>query len=146
MAGAHRAPGGVSLREYFETRLADKDIRDQQRFDAQQKALDAALLAAEKAVQTALIAAEKAVSKAEAASEKRFEASNEFRGQLSDQAATFFPRAEAEQRLSAMAEQIRILTARVDTSQGRTGGASALYGYLIAAAGLILAVVAFVTR
>jgi hypothetical protein len=56
------------------------------------------------------------------------------------------PRAEAEQRLSAHSEQIQILTARLDTAQGRSGGASALYGYLLGAAGLLIAVIAFITR
>ena len=50
----------------------------------------------DRAVQAALNAAEKAVTKAETASEKRFDAVNEFRAQLADQAQTFIPRAEAE--------------------------------------------------
>jgi hypothetical protein len=97
-------------------------------------------------MQAALTAAERAVAKAEVAAEKRFEGLNELRGVVSDVGALQMPRAEAEQRLSAHSEQIQILTARLDTAQGRSGGASALYGYLLAAAGLILAVIAFVTR
>lgn len=54
----------------------------------------------DRAVQAALNAAEKAVTKAENASEKRFDAVNEFRAQLADQAATFMPRSEAELQFS----------------------------------------------
>jgi hypothetical protein len=73
----------VSLKEYFEALLADRDLRYQQRFDAQSKA-----------IQDALTAAEKAVVKAEVATEKRFEGVNEFRQTLSDQAANFISRKE----------------------------------------------------
>lgn len=54
----------------------------------------------------ALSAAEKAISKAEAATEKRFDAVNEFRGTLSDQAATLLPRAEANARFGNYDEKI----------------------------------------
>jgi hypothetical protein len=54
-------------------RVAD-DLRYQQRFDAQQKGLETAALAAEKAVNAALAAAEKAVGAASSASEKAFAA------------------------------------------------------------------------
>jgi hypothetical protein len=147
--GRHRyvnADTHISMRDYVESRFADKDIRDQQRYDAAQTALQAALSAQEKAVQAALTAAEKAVTKAEVATEKRIEGINELRRVVQDVSALQMPRAEAEQRLATMAEQIRIMTARLDTAQGRSGGASALYGYAIAAIGVVLAVVAFVTR
>jgi hypothetical protein len=55
--------------QYSALRTAD-DLRYQQRFDAQQKALEAAALAAEKAVNAALAAAEKAVNAAQQAAEK----------------------------------------------------------------------------
>lgn len=57
----------------------------------------------------ALAASEKAVTKAEVATEKRFDAVNEFRGTLSDQAATLFPRAEAESRFNSFDEKIEDL-------------------------------------
>jgi len=53
-------------------------------------------------VKLALDAAQTAVTKAETATEKRFDAVNEFRGQLSDQAASFMPRELAEGRLAAI--------------------------------------------
>jgi hypothetical protein len=88
-----------------------------ERYSTQTKALDAAFAAqqvamataqstAEKAVNAALQAAKEAVDKANTASEKRFEAVNEFRGQLSDVMSTMIPRTEAEQRFTALDKAI----------------------------------------
>jgi len=63
----------VPLREHLEALLAERDLRFQQRYDAQRVAMDAALAAADKAVQAALLAAKEAVIKAETAAEKRFD-------------------------------------------------------------------------
>lgn len=60
----------------LENLFSAKDLRDQQRFDAQQKALTDALLAAEKAVAAALTAADTAVNKAEQAAERRLDGVN----------------------------------------------------------------------
>jgi hypothetical protein len=128
MRGAHREPT-VTLREHIEAILAEMDRR-----------FAAAILAQDKAVQIAMIASEKAVVKAEIAAEKRFESVNEFRGQLTDQAATFMPRAEAEQRLAALADKIE------DLKGSSSAGAQKLWGYLIAAAAVIVAIIAVVTR
>lgn len=96
----------VSIREYVDRALADKDLRDQQRYDAQTKALEAAMVAADKAVQAALLAAEKAVNKAEVAAERRFESVNEFRGQLADQQRTFLPRQEYQVQHEALGDKL----------------------------------------
>ena len=63
--------------------MDERDLRYQQRFEAQSTA-----------IKDALIAAEKAVTKAEVATERRFESVNEFRQTLSDQAAKFVTRTE----------------------------------------------------
>ena len=88
----------VRLREYV-------DIR----FNAQEKAVEAALAAQEKAVAAALAAADRAVAKAERAAEARFESVNEFRGTLTDQAATFLPRREYENAHTAVVEKVEAL-------------------------------------
>jgi hypothetical protein len=137
---------GVQLKEHFEALLHEKDVRDQQRYDAQTKAVDAALLAQQAAVQAALIAAEKAVTKAEVAAEKRFDAVNEFRGAYQDIIAQQMPRAEAEQRLSAMTEKIDDLKSTVIQGSGRSAGLNAGWGYLVGAVGAIATVVALVVR
>ena len=54
----------------------------------------------------ALAGSEKAVNKAEAATEKRFDAVNEFRGTLRDQATTLFPRAEAETKFKSLGDKM----------------------------------------
>src|SRR5688572_23666498 len=84
-----------SLKEHMETRFREADGRYDQRFRDQDKAVNAAL-----------VSAEKAVSKAEAASERRFEAVNEFRATLADQASTFITRVEALARADNNAEKI----------------------------------------
>jgi hypothetical protein len=73
----------------------------------------------------ALSSSEKAITKAEFATEKRFDAVNEFRGTLSDQAATLMPRAEALSLFKGFSEQISELKNDVGLlreNQSRSGG------------------------
>jgi hypothetical protein len=75
--------------------MDERDVRYEQRF----KAMD-------EKTSLALTASEKAVSKAETATEKRFDAVNEFRGTLSDQARLLIPREEVNARFSASDQKI----------------------------------------
>lgn len=122
----------------------EKDRRDEQRFEAQQLALRDALLSQEKAVNAALQAAQQAVTKAEMAAEKRFDAVNEFRGQLADQATNLMPRNEATVLLNAIAERVNKLESGSDVGHGRGKGLADGWGYLVAAVGLAAAVVAII--
>jgi len=88
-----------TLKSHFEELLAEVDKRYEQRFEGQEKAVNAALTAAKEAV-----------AKAENAAEKRFDSVNEFRGQLSDQARTFMPRPESEQRMQTLDDKIAAVT------------------------------------
>lgn len=99
-------------------RFVEADLRYQQRFDAQQKAIADALVAAEKAVNKALEAADRAVMKAENSAEKRFESVNEFRTTLSDQAANFLTRSEAQSKIDAISERVGDIKTRLDTGDG----------------------------
>jgi len=119
----------VMLNERYSTQTKAVDAA----FVAQQTAMQTALTAAERAVATAMLAAEKAVDKAEDAAAKRFEAVNEFRGQLADQAASFMPRLEANARVDALENQIGELKERLDKSQGRSVGLDKAWGYIVAA-------------
>lgn len=94
-----------ALREVVFAIFEERDCRYRERFEAQEKAVSVALAAVETRMierleaarrehAAALAANDKAIAKQEIAAEKRFEAVNEFRAQLSDQAATFMPRAE----------------------------------------------------
>lgn len=80
---------------HFKRVIEESDLRHEQRFQAQEKALAAGFAAAEKAV-----------TKAESSAEKRFDSVNEFRGTLSDQVATFVPRREIEQMFKSIADTI----------------------------------------
>lgn len=104
------------------TVLKEMDLRYQQRFDASEKALGAAFTSAAKAVDAALEAAEKAVIKAEYSSEKRFEAVNEFRAQLADQAGTFVSRVEYAQAVENLKEQVAALRSVSDANVGAVRG------------------------
>lgn len=81
---------------HLQALIDERDRRYTERFDAQERAVQAALAAAEKLVSTAFAASEKAVLKQEQAQADYNIRSNEFRGQLADQAKMLMPRAEAE--------------------------------------------------
>jgi hypothetical protein len=79
--------------------------------------------------------AREAIAKADAATEKRFDAVNEFRAQLADQARTFLPRGEYDVNHEALAERITQLnerlsalelrlTSRLDVAGGAIAGSS----------------------
>lgn len=126
-------------RERMNDRLdAERDLRYQQRFQAQNEAVSAAMAAAEKAIAAALIAAEKAVGKAEVATEKRFDAVNEFRQSLNDIAALQVGRAEYQAGHANLAEKIDSLAKSIDTGAGRSAGTSATWATIAVGAGIVL--------
>lgn len=90
-----------TLLEYWRDRHTDLQLQMEHRFQAQEKSIDAGLVAQRAAIDAALAAADKATTKAEVATELRFQSVNEFRAQLSDQAATFMTRNE----LTGMAQR-----------------------------------------
>lgn len=134
-----------TLSAHVQRQLSDLRTLLDERYATQTKALDAAFMAAEKAVQTALESAEKAVTKAETAAEKRFESVNEFRGQLADQNASFMTRTEFDAKHEALEKQVDDLKKYADRSAGRAGGQGAMYGWIIAAVGLVVSVVVMVS-
>jgi uncharacterized coiled-coil protein SlyX len=106
----------LTLREYV-------DIR----FEAQEKAVNAALAAAQKAV-----------DKAETASDKRFEGVNEFRAALADSARLNMPRTECEQQIKTLSEKVDAVTQRLTARENRGEGKGQLWALL----GSIIAVIA----
>lgn len=101
---------------------------------------------AKESLQVASAAQKEAVAKAEQATEKRFDAVNEFRAQLADQASRFMPRMEAEAWSRNNAEKIDLLQSRMDRLEGRSGGMAqswavlvAVFGMAIGAVGLVIA-------
>jgi hypothetical protein len=122
-----------TLHQHMQREIDDLRALLDERAANQKQAISDALTAADKLIQAALVSAEKAVDKALDANEKRFEGVNEFRGQLTDQAATFVRRDEIDIRITALgdkldaetkrnADLIAALTTRLDTSQGTEVG------------------------
>jgi hypothetical protein len=109
------------LRELLETKISEADVRYQQRYDGQTKALDAARVAADLAVQAALVAAEKAVSKAEVAAEKRYDTLND----------------KMDDFKNGTAVSIAAIQGQLAEYAGRGAGLSAGWGYLVGALGLV---------
>lgn len=105
----------------------------QRQIDDMWRALDERSTQQGTAVRDALQAAEKAVTKAEVAAERRFEAVNEFRGQLSDQAQTFMPRSEADVRFGALTKDIAELKKTQAETHGQGVGVDRVWGFLVAA-------------
>jgi len=77
-----------------------------EKFAAAELALSTALAAQEKGTTAAFLAGEKAVLKAEQAQKEYNERSNEFRGQLDDQAKTLMPRPETVNMFKALDEKL----------------------------------------
>ena len=156
------ANAGPSLATYVETRFnllgeeiralqhamdiafKESDLRYQQRFDAQAKALEAAFQAAKEAVQAALSAADRAVSKAELAADKRFESVNEFRKTLDDQQRTLMPREEANVQHRSVTDKLQNLKEQIDGLLSERAGVKGGYGYAVGDVGFMVAIAALI--
>jgi hypothetical protein len=117
--------------------MDERDIRYEQRF----KAMD-------EKTSLALTASEKAVSKAETATEKRFDAVNEFRATLGDQARLLIPREEVNARFSAydakveaLKEQIAKDIGSLKESRSESIGRSAAWGVAMFVAFSLLSII-----
>jgi hypothetical protein len=123
-----------------------------QQFRDLEKMLDERFRSQQEMVSTALKSAEKAVAKAETAADKRFDAMNEFRAQLGDQATTFASRTEVEVKIESIVERLEAeakrtnerlaeINKRLDLTQGKATGLNAGLLYLfsgVAAIGTIV--------
>lgn len=116
------------------------------RFEAQEKAVAAALAAQEKAVAAALAAAKEAVTKAETATERRFENSNEWRNTVETLQRTYMPRTESEQQLKALTARVDVLAGRVNSREERGRGMGEIWAYIIGGVGVVAALVAIFWR
>lgn len=113
-----------TLHELLLALLRERDARYAERFTLSEKAVD-----------SALASSERAVAKAEIATEKRFDAVNEFRAQLADQARDFMPRKEYEVQQAAITGRLNSLERTSATSGGRSAGLRDGWGYVVGAAG-----------
>ncbi len=84
----------------------ERDRLYKERDDSRRTAVDAALTAAKEKTTDAFIASEKAIVKAEDAQREYNARSNEFRGQLDDQAKTLMPRFESDAKFAAIENKL----------------------------------------
>lgn len=176
----------ISLKEYIETlikelrenvgiKIDERDRLYDTRFKAAEVAVNAALAAQEKAVTAAFLASEKAIVKAEDAQKDYNQRSNEFRGQLDDQAKTLMPRIEtiglfkaaddkgealrkdlegkidflrlsSEKIFEGLLKELGNLRESRSESSGKGAGLNAFWGYLIGVMGLIATIFAIGSR
>jgi hypothetical protein len=120
-------------RSQFEA-VEEKGVERDRRYEDRFTAMD-------EKTSLALTASEKAVSKAETATEKRFDAVNEFRGQLKDQAATLLPRAESDGKFKSYDEKFEDMKKEIGAlreSRGESVGAKWAIGLGISVAGTMI--------
>jgi hypothetical protein len=103
----------VTVLEYINARISDMELRQQQRFEAQTKAVDAAIIAQRAAVDAALIAANAATDKAEAASDIRFQSVTAIQQSLSERASRLISRDEVAADVSRITERVLELSNRL---------------------------------
>jgi len=138
---------------YLSDLIALNDKRYEQRFSDLEALFTHRFEAQEKAVQAALTAADRAVNKAELGAEKRFEGVNEFRSALADQQRSLMPRSESEAHWSSLTKEVQDLKEQIiamrDRSIGVRGGwgyAAGLIGLLVGITGAIMTAIALFSK
>lgn len=115
---------GISVLNHLLALLTERDQRYQERFEAQERALESA----------------------RDATDKRLEAMNEFRAQLGDYQNRLITRAEYSTAHSTLVDRIDDLSGRLAKFEGTSNGMRGLWGYLVAGAGVVVAVVAIILK
>jgi len=143
----------VPILDYIRALLAEKDLRDQQRYDAQTKAVETAMAAQQTAMRAALDAADKlnatiitnqkeAVAKAEIAAEKRFDLLNELRMGVATQ-----EQFQALEKLVAkLAEEVAAAQASVSGGATTRSTFFAIGGLIIAGASVVILLIAHLVQ
>lgn len=135
--------GSVSLRKYFTDLLKAAEAKNQQQFNASDRAVAAALAAAKEAVAAALTSAKEAVSAALAATQKAADiaaealklwqqGANEWRATMNDWRQNLMPRTECEQRFKALDDKMesRFRSSEDRAEQRETGANNALAAFI----------------
>lgn len=115
---------------YFDSLISGNDRLYGQRFDS-----------GDRAVNAAMAAANAATSKAESAVEKRLEGLNELRGMAVDQGRLLMPRLEQEKVNQTIVDRIVVVENMMRESSSRKSGSRDSIAYIIAGAGLLIAAV-----
>jgi hypothetical protein len=118
-----------TLSAHFQSLLNQYDRRYTERFDAQEKAVLAALASAEKAVAAALASAERASGVLEVQSKEWRAAANEWRGAMADRERDYPTRTEVLSiekgllvKLDSTIDRLDKLERRIDLRQGHVEG------------------------
>lgn len=168
-----------TLKDHLINMIQNNDKRYEERFAQSEKAVATALTSNEKAIAAAFAATEKAITAAFAANEKAVSAAfisqgdsvkkaeqaqkdtniqnNEFRGQLKDQAQTFLPRIEFDNRLKSSDEKTYALVAVVETKintmektveaiENKGAGKNQMWGYIVGALGILAIIYSFLKQ
>ncbi len=140
-----------TLKEYVSALINSNDRRYQESFAAAKEAVAAALAAQKELTNAAFASSEKAITKAEEAQRDYNVRSNEFRGQLDDQAKTLMPRTETNvlmqaqnERISDHGKQIETMLMRLTTLDTAGATKSDSKGNNMTVIGLICTVVSVV--
>jgi hypothetical protein len=134
----------LSASEARMTALTDaKFVTYRTLIDSQAEKVALALEATEKAIGKAEVATGKAIEKEASANADRFRSVNEFRGQLSDQVATFMPRSEHAVEMAATAERIARMDELIKAAQIWQGNITGRIAILGAVFAVLMTVIVF---
>lgn len=120
----------ISVLDHVRALLAEKDLRDQQRYEAQQTAMSAALEAADKFNLMILSAQKEAVTKAEVAADKRFDLLNELRMGVA-----------THEQMEALEKDVTRLREEVTGLRQRAVGVSSSLAMMLGVGGLVIGVI-----
>ena len=141
-----------TLKEYFTSLINTNDRRYGESFAAAKEAVAAALAAQKELTNAAFASSEKAIVKAEDAQRDYNVRSNEFRGQLDDQAQTLMPRTETNVLIQGINEKVadhskivEILTSRITAIESRGDGKTQMWHYVVAGVGLLLSIAGLIS-
>lgn len=142
-----------TLKEHLIALIEGNDRRYQESFAGADKAVGAALAAQKELTNAAFASSEKAIVKAEDAQRDYNVRSNEFRGQLDDQAQTLMPRSETavlihsledklyttgktnSDKIDELGKKLDSMSTRLTTIEGKSTGMGAMWGYILGALG-----------
>jgi len=131
---AHKASSDdIPIRDYVDAMLAQADKRNEQRFLAQEKAVDAALASADKAS-----------SKSEVNAERWRASANEWRGAMSDRDRELPSRREVDAAMAAHDERIRRLEDEAKSNKGKSAGIGLIVSVIVGSVTLAVIVISAV--
>jgi len=107
--------------------MAERDLRDHQRYESSRDALNAALGCAKEAI-----------TKAEAAYEKRFDNTNQWKQTFSELSGKMVTRMEYSSAYEALKDKIDEVSGRIKVIEGKSTGIGASLGVVLAVAALLI--------